>query len=111
MTEPTWDAYCVDHAAAHYQRITGASLWGMAKCEPPRNARETAEVFRKLGVRTLKGALTKTLGAPVDPKLAMRGDFVMVDNAVGICRGEYVEMMDGMQPLQNAECAWRIIDG
>ena len=108
MIEPTWECHCVDRAAEHYHAVTGTSLWAKSGVKAPRNAKQTAAVFRVLGVRTLKAALSKVLGKPVRPAFAMRGDLVMVDNAVGICRGEWVEMIDRMQPISRAECAWRI---
>lgn len=52
--------------------------------------------------------MTTILGEPISPLEARRGDVCMVDNALGLCRGEWVECIDRMQPLERAECAWRI---
>lgn len=104
--EPEWCWHCVDKASEHYRSVTGESLWMKAGVAAPRSPRQAADVFRKLGVRNLKDAFTQVLGEPVNPKLAMRGDLVMVNNALGICRGEWVECADAMQPLRLAECAW-----
>jgi hypothetical protein len=65
-------------------------------------------MLKRLHVRSYKNAISKVLGKPVDPKLAMRGDLVMVDSALGICRGDLVECMDRMQPIGRAACAWRL---
>jgi hypothetical protein len=65
-------------------------------------------MLKRLHVRSYKNAVSKVLGKPVDPKLAMRGDLVMVDNALGICRGDLVECMDRMNPMSRAECAWKV---
>jgi hypothetical protein len=59
-------------------------------------------------VRTLADLVSKVLGPPVDPKRARRGDIVMVDGALGICRGEWVECLDRMQPLARGQKAWRL---
>ncbi len=75
----------------------------------PRSWAQAAVLYRRIGVRTLADAVTKVLGPPVDPKQAMRGDVVMVDGALGICRGELVECLDRMQPIARAQCAWRVI--
>lgn len=111
--EPSWEWHCVDQAARHYRAETGKSLWAKAGVKAPRSAKQAAAVYRALNVRSLKGALTKVLGAPVEPRSAMRGDFVMVEGvggaaAIGICRGEWVECIDRMQPLSRALCAWRV---
>jgi hypothetical protein len=50
--------------------------------------------------------VTKVMGDPVPPLRAMRGDIVMVDGALGICRGEMAEFLDGMQPMTRATVAW-----
>jgi hypothetical protein len=72
----------------------------------PHSSTDARALYRRLGVCCLRDAVSKVLGDPVDPKLARRGDVVMVDGALGICRGEWVECLDRMQPLSRAECAW-----
>lgn len=74
----------------------------------PRSPAEAAALYRRLKVRSLKGVMTKVLGKPVDPKLAMRGDIALVDNALGIVRGELVECFNGMVPIHRASCCWHI---
>ena len=107
MRDPDWDWHCAEHAARHISAAIGRDIWGeVGGC--PRSPKEAADLYRRLGTRTLKGAVTALLGKPVTPKLAMRGDIVMVDNALGICRGELAEFMDRMQPMGRAECAWRL---
>lgn len=105
--DPGWDYHCFDLAADHLKAATGRDVWAEIG-GPPRNSKDASALLRKLKMRTFKGAVTKVMGKPVDPKLAMRGDIVMVDNALGICRGEWVECMDRMQPISRAECAWPI---
>lgn len=100
---PEWNWHCADHALL----AVGRNLWaelGIA----PRDARSAAAVMRRLGVRSFKDAVTAVFGPPVSPLQARRGDIVMVDNALGICRGEWIECLDHMQPLRRAECAWRV---
>lgn len=100
---PEWDWHCADHAL----RAVGRDLWAEIGIEP-RDARSAAQVFRWLNARTFKDAVTAVLGEPVCPLMARRGDIVMVDNALGVCRGEWVECLDRMQPLRRGECAWRV---
>lgn len=61
-----------------------------------------------MGVRNLADAVSKVLGPPIDPKLAMRGDIVMVDGALGICRGEKAEFLDNWQPMKRVAKAWPV---
>lgn len=108
--EPDWDFHCTDLAVAHVKAATGRDIWAEIG-GAPRSAREAAALYRRLKVRKLKSVVTKVLGKPIDTKLAMRGDIVMVDNALGICRGEWVEFMDAMQPIHRGTCAWRVGKG
>src|SRR5687768_6785738 len=98
-----WDNHCAEHVA----KTLPFDLWASVG-ECPRNWREAAELYRKHGVTTMAELVTKVLGEPVDPKLAHRGDIVMVDGALGVCRGELVECLDRMQPLSRATLAWRV---
>jgi hypothetical protein len=107
VRDPDWDFHCTDHAIEHILKTTGRDVWrelGGA----PRNTKQAAALFRRLKVRSLKNAVTKVLGKPIDFKLAMRGDIVMVDNALGICRGDLIECLDRMQPIGRGQCAWRL---
>jgi hypothetical protein len=102
-----WCWHCADHAAEHVLKATGRDIWAELGGSP-KGWREAADLFRRLGVASFKDAISKTLGEPVRPSLARRGDLVMVDNALGICRGELAEFLDHMQPMRRAECAWRL---
>lgn len=107
MRDPDWDFHCAEFAAAHVGATIGRDVWvELGGC--PRNAKQAAALYRRLGSRTLTEAVTGVLGEPIDPKLAMRGDIVMVDNALGVCRGDLVEFVDRMQPIGRAERAWRL---
>lgn len=105
--DPDWDYHCTDHAVDHIRRTTGRDIW-LELGGAPRSAREAAGILKKLRVRTLKNAVAKVLGKPVPVARAMRGDIVMVDNALGICRGDLIECLDRMQPIGRGECAWRL---
>lgn len=107
MSEPSWDWHCSDLAAEHIRKVTGRDIWAELG-GAPRNTKQASELFKRLHVRTYKNAVSKVLGKPIDPKLAMRGDIVMVDNALGICRGDLIECMDRTQPMGRAQCAWRL---
>lgn len=111
MREPDWDWHCAEFAAAHVKAEIGRDIWEEAGgC--PRSPKEAAAFYRKLGTRTLKGAVTNLFGKPRDPKLAMRGDLVLVMSgqiaALGICRGELIECADRMLPIGCAVCAWQL---
>jgi hypothetical protein len=105
--DPDWDWHCAELAAAHVKEKTGRDVWKeVGGC--PRNAKQAAAVMRKLKARTLRSAVTKLFGRPVKPMLAMRGDLVMSNNALGVCRGEVAEFVDGLVHMAKAECAWRL---
>jgi hypothetical protein len=106
---PEWSGHCAEPAVEQLKQATGRDLWAELGC--PRSWREAADFYRKLGVTNLNDAVTKVLGKPINPKCAMRGDIVMVDGALGICRGEWVECIDRMQPLARASYAWRVTRG
>lgn len=81
-------------------------MWGeLGGC--PRSWREAAALYRRLGVRTLAGAVTKVLGAPIDRKLANRGDIVMVRGGLGVCAGELAVCMGATVLMKEVELAWR----
>jgi hypothetical protein len=112
MRSPDWDWHCAEFAAAHVKEVTGRDIWAeVGGC--PRTAKEAADLYRRLDVRTLRGAVGKVLGRSIKPALAMRGDLVLVDNgnlapALGICRGELIECPDNMLPISRAICAWKV---
>lgn len=106
LRAPDWDRHCAEHGAAAVLAASGRDLWSeTGGC--PRNWREAAAVYRRLGARDLAGAVTALLGPPINPNLAGRGDLAMVDGALGICRGDLVECLDRMQPIGRATKAWR----
>lgn len=87
--------------------ITGRNIWGeLGGC--PRNPREAADLYRRIGVRSLREAVGKVLGEEITPAFAMRGDVVMSQNALGICRGELAEFLDRMLPMKEVVSAWRV---
>jgi hypothetical protein len=91
----------------HVKKAEGRDIWAeLGFC--PRSWREAADLYRRMGVRTLAEFVTAVLGPSVDPKQARRGDICMVDGALGICRGEWVECADLMQPIGRATAAWRV---
>lgn len=105
--EPDWARHCADAAIERVNEATGRDVWAeLGGC--PRTWREGAALYRRIGGRNLADLVTHVLGAPVEPKRAMRGDICMVDGALGICRGEWVECFDRMQPLGRASAAWRV---
>jgi hypothetical protein len=102
ISDPDWRTrHCAEPAADRIRDATGRDVWRELG-GVPRSPKEAAAIFRRLKVRSLKGAVTKLLGKPIDPKLAMRGDIAMVDNALGIVRGEWIECVDRMQPIGRA---------
>ena len=106
---PEWNYHCAAFAAEHVRAATGRDIWAELGSEgPPGSWRDAASLYRRQNVRSLAELVSRVLGEPVDRKLAMRGDIVMADGALGICRGELVEFLDRMLPLSRACCAWRV---
>lgn len=99
--KPEWHCSCADF-------VNQAAGLGLEKrIGPlPQNWREAAAMYRRFGVRNLAGMASRLL-PEVPPLQAMRGDVVMVDGALGVCRGEWAEFMDAMQPMKRATRAWR----
>lgn len=105
MTEPTWAFHCADFANER------AGLNIESRIGPlPRSSRDAAELYQRLGVTCL-GDLMSKLFEEVPTRKAMRGDVVMVDGALGVCRGEWAEFMDNMQPMRRATRAWSVKAG
>jgi hypothetical protein len=98
---PEWSRHCADFANEKALLEIEAAIGPM-----PRDWREAAALYRRLNVRCL-GDLVSLLLVEVPPLQARRGDIVMVDGALGVCRGELAEFMDRMQPLARATRAWR----
>lgn len=103
---------CAGPAAAALLAGTGRDIWAELGGVPA-DWREAAALYRRLGVRTLAEAVTTLLGPPVPARRACRGDLMLVDGSLGICRGELVEC-DGVSdgpvflPIRAADRAWRI---
>ncbi len=108
--EPQWDWHCADHAVQHIKETTGRDIWKELGGSPKSTKRAIA-IYRKLKARTLKTATSKVLGKPKKTAFAMRGDIVMVNNALGICRGEWVECLDAMHFIGKCDCAWSVKRG
>jgi hypothetical protein len=105
MFEPSWECHCAEPAVEAASRASGRDIWAeLGGC--PRSWREAAALYRRLEVRCLADAVTKVLGAPVDPKLARRGDVVMRGWSLGICRGDLAEFPNLMLPMRQVERAW-----
>lgn len=105
---PDWRTrHCAELAVEAIYEASGRDVWAeLGGC--PRSWREAADLYRLLGVRTLRDAVGKVLGPPVAPKLARRGDIVMTNNCLGVCRGEIAEFLGGMLPMRLVETAWRV---
>ena len=107
MFEPAWDRHCAEFVIAHIQIATGRDIWNeLGGC--PRSWREAADLYNRMGVRSLKEAVSKVLGRPVDVRLARRGDICLRGWSLGICRGDLVEYPNIILPLAQAETAWRL---
>lgn len=111
MADPGWrTGHCAEPAVEAVRKATGRDIWAeLGGC--PRSPREAAALYRRLGVTSLAEAVSTVLGPSVDPKRAMRGDIALVNGALGIVRGEWVEGMDGMQPIGLATRAWHVRKG
>lgn len=104
---PDWDCHCADHAVRWVAEATGRDVWSeLGGC--PASPREAADLYRRLRVRSLREAVGVVLGPEVSVSHAMRGDVVMAQNALGVCRGDLAEFMDRMLPMKAVECAWRV---
>lgn len=99
--EPEWGWNCADFSNA------AAGVEIEKRIGPlPLDWREAAALYRRFEVTNL-GDLLARLFEEVPTLQARRGDLVMVDGALGVCRGEWAEFMDRMQPMRRATRAWR----
>jgi len=113
---PDWRTkHCAEPAiaaAAAARGLNAEDLWAtLGGC--PRSWREAAALYRRLGVRSLAEAVSAVLGPPfASPRLARRGDVVMAQGALGLCRGGLAEFLgrEGatMLPMRAAEIAWPV---
>jgi len=108
VRDPDWDRHCSELAVEAIRERTGRDVWAeLGGC--PRSWAEAAALYKREGVRNLDELVTKVLGPPLESvNHAFRGDICMVDGALGVCRGEWVECLDRMQPLYRATTAWRV---
>ncbi|MEA3042966.1 MAG: hypothetical protein QOH47_804 [Sphingomonadales bacterium] len=107
MPDPDWrTGHCAELAARAVYQACGRDVWAdLGGC--PRSWREAAALYRQLGVRTLREAVTAILGPPVDRKRAVRGDIVMFRGALGICRGEVAECLGAVVRMREVDLAWK----
>lgn len=106
MTDPTWHRHCGDLAAEAVAKASGRDIWAEVG-GAPRSWRQAAALYRRLGARTLEEVVTALLGPALSPRRATRGDVVMVDGSLGVCRGEVAECMGATVPMRRASKAWR----
>jgi Domain of unknown function (DUF6950) len=74
----------------------------------PNGWREAASIYRRLGVRTLAEAVSLLLGPPIPTRRARRGDVVMAQGSLGICRGEVAMFLGGALKMREIEAAWSV---
>lgn len=109
MTDPDWRSrHCAEAAAAELLRATGRDIWAeWGGC--PRSWRAAADLYRRLGVRCLKDAVSAAIGEPLAPSTASHGDIAMIDGALGIVHGQWaVRCIDRWHPIWRAECVWKL---
>lgn len=93
-------------AVAEARGVNPGDLWAeLGGC--PRSWREAAALFRRLGVRTLRGAVTAVLGPEIDRRKACRGDIVMTRGGLGICRGDLAECCGATVKMREVVTAWK----
>lgn len=122
--EVSWEQHCADFAVQHVKETTGRDIWNELG-GAPRSAKEAADLYRKMHVRTLRALVTKMLGREIKPATAMRGDIALVMSssgnadadrhrehgqiaALGIVRGDLIECADQVLPIERAVCCWKI---
>jgi hypothetical protein len=107
VPDPDWDRHCADLGAEAVGEATGRDIWtelGGA----PRSWREAAALYRRLGVRSLREAVTVVLGEPLAVTDALHGDIALVDGALGVVHGSWaVRCLDHWHPIWRAECVWK----
>lgn len=95
-------------AAAAARGITPEEFWAALGGEP-KGWKDAAVLYRRLGARTLTDAVTAVLGQPLaSTRLARRGDVVMAQRCLGICRGDTVITLGDAVQMRDAEKAWSI---
>ncbi len=107
LSETDWrTGHCAEPAVAAASAAQGRDVWAaLGGC--PRSWREAAALYRRLGARTLSEAVTAVLGPPLtSPRLARRGDVVLAQGALGVCRGEVAEFIGGVLPMGEVASAW-----
>lgn len=97
--------HCGDLAAKAIAEASGRDVWAELGGRP-QGWLETAALYRRHGCRSLADVMTHLLGSPVPPKQARRGDVVMFNGALGVCRGEVAEFVDATHPMRKVDQAW-----
>lgn len=69
--------------------------------------KEAAALYRSHGVRELSGLLDLYFER-ISPRFARRGDLVMAQGHLCICRGEVIEAVNGCFSIGIADKAWRL---
>lgn len=107
MKTADWRTFhCAELAADAVNQASGRDIWAELG-GVPRGWKQAADLYRRHGCRTLAQMVTKVLGAPLaSPKLAMRGDIVMVQRALGVCRGDLAVCIGATHPMRQVELAW-----
>jgi hypothetical protein len=78
-----------------------------------RTAVGSVRMLRRLGCQTTEDLARSIMGAPLaSPRLAQRGDIVLLAGAVGICLGADCAFLapEGLtfRPITETELAWRV---
>ena len=108
MRDPDWSHHCGDLWREHVMRAAAQDICDIVG-PSPRRARDWVATMRRLGVRTMSDVLSAVHGAPIDVRLAMRGDIVRRGWAIGVCRGELAEFYGGdTVPMGEVHEAWRL---
>lgn len=102
--------HCADLAVEAVRAASGRDVWAELGGRP-RDWREAAALYRRLGALHLAEAVTAVLGAPIPPLRARRGDIALVRSgggamALGVVRGELVECLGGTVPIGAVVAAW-----
>ena len=108
LTEPDWTAHCGDLWRGHVLDSTGNDICDIVG-PSPRSPADWAAMMRRLSARAMTGVVGAVHGAPIDHRMAKRGDIVRRGWALGICRGESAEFFGGdMVPMSDVDEAWPV---
>ncbi|MEJ1353084.1 MAG: hypothetical protein RPU39_00145 [Candidatus Sedimenticola sp. (ex Thyasira tokunagai)] len=106
---------CALFAADCVKAITGADLAADFRGHYT-TAKGSLKALKKYGAGDLESTATRQLGNPIDTRLAMRGDVVMVNSdsgpALAVCMGSnaVVPGVQGLTSILRSQwlCAWRV---